>query len=160
MTNHHLFPILMTGNNLLFYFILFYIMKKIISTALILLFSFMYLWTSCFATTPKKSWTNPIVWDQATIVDGVDLIDTNRNTNNDLIIVIKNWINRILGVLSLIALIILLWGWFQMVTAAWDEKKYEAGFTILKQAAFGLMMIWVAWFVVSIIFYVINFVTS
>jgi hypothetical protein len=62
--------------------------------------------------------------------------------------------------LALIALVLLLWWGFQMVTAAGDDKKYDAWFTILKQAAFGLIMIGVAWFVVSIIFFVINLVTN
>jgi Type IV secretion system pilin len=66
----------------------------------------------------------------------------------------------LLGILALITLILLLWGGFQMVTAAGDDKKYGDGFTILKQAAFGLIMIGVAWFIVSLIFFVITLVTN
>jgi len=62
--------------------------------------------------------------------------------------------------LALIALILLLWGGFQMVTAAGDDGKYQGGFTILKQAAVGLILIGVARFVISIIFFVINLVTT
>ena len=81
MTNHHLGSYAMTGNNLLFSLLCFNCpyFAFFIYVSLNIMF--------CYNT--KKSWTNPIVWDQATIVDGVDLIDTNRNTNNDLI-VIKN----------------------------------------------------------------------
>jgi len=69
-----------------------------------------------------------------------------------LIDVIKSFINRVLGILSLIALIILLRGWFFMVTAAWDETRYKKWFKILQQAAIWLVVIWVSRLVVSIIF--------
>jgi len=49
-------------------------------------------------------------------------------------------------------LVILLWGGFQMVTAAGDDTKYKNGFKILKQAAIGLIFIGVSWLVVSVIF--------
>jgi hypothetical protein len=57
--------------------------------------------------------------------------------------------------LALIALIICLWGGFQMVTAAGDDGKYKKGMTILKQAAIGLIIIGVAWLFVSVIFWVV-----
>lgn len=86
---------------------------------------------------------------------------TNENRASDgFITVVKNGINRMIGILWLIALILLLWWGFQMVTSAGDQTKYEAWFKILKNAAFGLLMIWVAWFVVSLIFFVINLITT
>ena len=69
-----------------------------------------------------------------------------------LIDVIKSFINWMLGMLALIALVILIRGGFQMVTAAGDESKYKKGFKILQQAAIGLVFIWVSWLVVSVIF--------
>jgi len=69
--------------------------------------------------------------------------------------VVKWFVNWILWILALIALVILLWWGFQMVTAAWDDNKYKNWFKILKQAAIWLIMIWVAWFIVSLIFAVI-----
>lgn len=82
------------------------------------------------------------------------------NQTDSFVNVVRNAINWVLGILALIALILLLWGGFQMVTAAGDEGKYSAGFTILKQAAIGLVLIGVAWFVISIIFFVINITTT
>ncbi len=69
--------------------------------------------------------------------------------------VVQSGINWILWLMALIALIILLWWGFQMVTAAGNEDRYNKWFTILKQAAIWLIMMWVAWFIVSIIFAVI-----
>ena len=43
-----------------------------------------------------------------------------------------------------------------MVTSGGDDKKYEAGFTILKHAAIGLILIGVAWFVISLVFWLVN----
>jgi hypothetical protein len=69
---------------------------------------------------------------------------------------IKVFINRVLGMLSIITLVILLrWG-FQMVTAAWDDAKYKEWMKILKQAWFGLAFIWLSWLIVSVIFRVIG----
>lgn len=74
--------------------------------------------------------------------------------------VVKSFINWILWIMALIALWILLWWGFQMVTAAGNEDKYNKWFTILKQAAIWLIFMWVAWFVVSIIFTVIGLATG
>lgn len=77
-----------------------------------------------------------------------------------LIAAIKTVINRALSMLALVALIVLLRGGRQMVSAAGDEGQYKKGFTILRQAAFGLIFIGVAWLLVSGIFYFINIVTA
>jgi hypothetical protein len=58
--------------------------------------------------------------------------------------------------LSLVALVLCLWGGFQMMTSGGDSKKYENGLNLLKWAAIGLAVIAVSWLVVSLIFYVIN----
>lgn len=48
-----------------------------------------------------------------------------QQKNDTLIQVIKSFINWMLGILSLIALVILIRGGFQMVTAAGDDAKYK-----------------------------------
>jgi hypothetical protein len=58
--------------------------------------------------------------------------------------------------LSLIVLVIVLVGWFQMVTASGNEEKYKKGFTILKHAGIGLVVIWLSWFIVTIIFWILR----
>jgi len=78
----------------------------------------------------------------------------------NLIETVKTAINRVLGILSLITLVLLLrWG-FQMVTAAWDETKYKVWFKILKQAAIWLIFIWLSWLIVSMIFRIIALITK
>lgn len=74
----------------------------------------------------------------------------------NLINVVKKFINWVLWILSLIVLVIVLVGWFQMVTASGNEEKYKKGFTILKHAGIGLVVIWLSWFIVTIIFWILR----
>ena len=91
----------------------------------------------------------------------INTLGTNQwNTNGRLIDVIKNAINRVLWMLSLIALILCLWWWFQIVTAAWDEWKQKKWMSVLKHAAIWLVIIWLSWFVVTIIFWLLRGVTG
>lgn len=70
--------------------------------------------------------------DQIAVPGAVD----STNTKDAFINVVKGAVNWVLGILALIALVVLLYGGFLMVTASGDEEKYKKGFTILKQAAF------------------------
>ena len=88
----------------------------------------------------------------ATATSSIGVSWTWASTNDSLITVIKSFINRMLGMLSLIALVILLRGGFQMVTALGDEAKYKKGFKLLSQAAVGLAFIAVSRLIVSVIF--------
>ncbi|MDR2540623.1 MAG: hypothetical protein LBD11_02285 [Candidatus Peribacteria bacterium] len=54
---------------------------------------------------------------------------------------VKTFINWMLGMLATIALVLVLWAGFQMVTAAGDDAKYKKGMTILKQAGIGLVIV-------------------
>ena len=86
--------------------------------------------------------------------------DPNNVTWTSLIKTIKRFINRVLGILSLIALIILIRAGIKMLTAAWDDAKYKEWFKILKQVAFWLIFIWLARLMVSLIFWIIWLVTD
>lgn len=74
--------------------------------------------------------------------------------------VIQTAINRVLGILAFIALLILMYAWFLMLTAAGDDEKYGKWFNILKQVALWLAFIGLAWLVVSMIFYLIDLITQ
>lgn len=85
-----------------------------------------------------------------------EVYGSDQMRNDNLIQVIRKAINWVLGILSFIALVLCLWGGFQMMTSGGDSKKYESGLNLLKWAAIGLAVIAVSWLIVSLIFYVIN----
>jgi amino acid transporter len=89
---------------------------------------------------------------------GVGINNAGTDQGGALIDVIKSFINRALGMLALIALVVLLFGGFSMVTAAGDEAKYKKGFKILQQAGIGLVFIGVSWLMVSVIFWLLGVV--
>ena len=96
-------------------------------------------------STQQPAWVN---------VQGSDAL----TGSDSLITSIKTFINKVLELLATIALVILLWGGFQMVTAAGDETKYKKGFQILKQAAIGLIFIGLSALFIQLIFYILGVV--
>ena len=101
------------------------------------------------ADTGYQFWVNS---QNAVGINGVAGTKDASDKGNTLETVIKRTINWILSILSLIVFVLLLWWGFQMVTANWDDKKFGAGMTILKQAAIWLAFIGVSWLMVSMIF--------
>lgn len=101
------------------------------------------------ADTGYQFWVNS---QNAVGINGVAGTKDGSDKGNTLEAVIKRTINWILSILSLIVFVLLLWWGFQMVTANWDDKKFGAGMTILKQAAIWLAFIGVSWLMVSMIF--------
>ena len=79
-----------------------------------------------------------------------------EDRGDSLVNVVKNAINWVLWTLSIIALVLLLWWGFQMVTAAGDDNKYKSGMKILKTTWIGLAFIACSWLIVSLIFWVIG----
>lgn len=79
-----------------------------------------------------------------------------KNTERALIDTIQTAINRVLWMLSLIALVLCLYAWFKMMTSSWDSKQYGAWFSILKNAAIWLAIIGLSRMIVSLIFWFIN----
>lgn len=82
------------------------------------------------------------------------------DNNANLLDVVKNAINFVLGLLSFIALIVLLYWWFQMVTAAGDDAKYGTWFTVLKQAGVWLLFIGLSWIFVQFMFFILGAVAG
>ena len=138
-------------------FILYYLlhmkMKKLLVGAFLWVFALA--WVAVLpnyanATGEGNNWADPtananLLWDGSQTLTWSSLLDT-----------IKNAINWILWILATIALVICLYGWFKMITAGGDEKKYWDGLKVLKQAAVGLAIVGLSWMIVSIIFWFIG----
>lgn len=65
-------------------------------------------------------------------------------SDNDLATVINNWISYLTNFLYLIAIIMMLYGWFNILTAGWDEEKVKKWKTILIQAVTWLIVVFIA----------------
>lgn len=83
-----------------------------------------------------------------------------EEASGGLIDMIKTFINWILGMLGLVALVLCLYAGFKITTAGGDEKKVTDGKTILKNAGIGLAIIALSWMIVSLIFWIIGGVTG
>ena len=91
-------------------------------------------------------------------IEGIGGIGTDAGDN--IITVIKNFINYALGLVALVAFGFLVrWG-YKMVASGGDEGAYKEGVQILKNAAIGIAFISVSWFLVTFIFFIIGAVTS
>lgn len=100
--------------------------------------------------------------DSSGIISEIKWIVGNNNTNpsSSLLDSIKTAINRILGMLATIALVICMYSWFKMLTSWWDSKWYEAWIKTLKNAILWLAIIWIAWLIVSFVFRFIELIWS
>lgn len=83
------------------------------------------------------------------------LISDHETAMNSTMQIIKNLINYALGLLSLIALIYLIYHGFLMLTAAGNDTQYKTGFKWLKFAIIALVWVWLSWLMVSFIFWII-----
>lgn len=92
-----------------------------------------------------------------TDVGGID-VSAGKSCGGDpaLICGVKTFVNWVLGILALVALVILLYAGFKMLTAGGDAKWYDEWFTILKHAAVGLGFIASSWIIVQFIMYIIG----
>jgi hypothetical protein len=128
----------------------------------VLVASFFFLWSVSFISAAEVDpWTsvfisqtdNGAAWD-------VNTVGTDTQQKDAVINIVKSAVNRVLWILALIALLVLLYGWFLMVTSVWNEEQYGKWFTILKHAAVGIALIGIARFIVSILFRLINLFTT
>lgn len=62
---------------------------------------------------------------------------------------VKNILNWLMSIAGLVALIVLLYGFYQMFVAKDHKSGYEEAFKIVKGAAIAILVIALAWFVVS-----------
>lgn len=95
--------------------------------------------------------------DDLGIIPGFDtIIDTNKGPDSTLLDTIKNAINWFLAILATIAVAIIIYAWFKMLTSWGDSKWYDAWLKIIKNAAIWLVIIGLAWLIVSAIYWFIE----
>jgi hypothetical protein len=86
-----------------------------------------------------------------------NVADTFKNEEGSLPEVIKSYIAFILGFVTLIAVIYALWAGWNIMTAGGDEEKVKKGRTTIIQITIGIIVMWLAYSVVS---FVINAIAN
>ena len=97
-----------------------------------------------------QEWANQSSW----WLDGISR-DLSSDHAESTIDYISRWINYFLTILGIIILLLLIYNWIVMITAAWDEEKYSNWLKNMKNYAIWLIFIWLAWLFIMLIFYVI-----
>ena len=96
-------------------------------------------------------------------VSAIDVTKTQKvstwdnSTGTDFIATLNNMLGYLIGILYFIAVLFALYGWFQILTAWWDEEKVKSGKTTLINAVIGLVVIFLA---SNIITWIINIMTA
>ncbi len=65
---------------------------------------------------------------------------------------IKNVFNWFLAIIGMVALIVLIYAFYQMLTAEWSEEKLKEARKIMIGATIALLVIWLSRFIVSFLF--------
>lgn len=89
-----------------------------------------------------------------------DKFNTQEEATNKTLDMIHRLINWALWMAAFVALIVVIYGGFQMLTAAWDDAKFKSWKAAMKKVAIGLIWIWVSWMIVSLIFRFIGVIVS
>ncbi len=107
---------------------------------------------------PLRDWTYTAIQspDSESEIWGIQWID-NKIEDHDsarekTFTIVKNLINYALGLLSLIALIYVIYHGIIIITAAGDDSKYKQWLKWIRTAAIALVWIWLSRIVVSSIF--------
>lgn len=83
-------------------------------------------------------------------------IETQSDATMRTINLIHRIINYALGFVSVIALVVLIFAGFQMVTAAGDDGKFQSGKKAIKKISIGIIGLAISWLIVSFIFRLLN----
>ena len=83
-----------------------------------------------------------------------------KDAENQTFDMVHRLINRVLWMLAFVALIVVIFGGFQMVTAAWDDAKYKQWKAALKKVSIGIIGIWISWLFVSFAFRIVDTMTK
>ena len=104
----------------------------------------------------SDDWNYEIWW----VLDSHNEITTHKTALNRTFGIITSIINYALYLVSLVALIYLLWHWFIILTASWDDAKYKKWMKWIKYATIALLGIWLSRFIISLIFRIVENIAS
>jgi len=104
---------------------------------------------------------NPLSKGAEALSDNIEGIKNDKASNstqaqNNLLMYIKTLVDYLLGFLAFAVLIYFLWWGYEMVTAAWDDNKYTWWLAKMKRGLIAIAGIGVSWYVISLIFYIVD----
>ncbi len=87
----------------------------------------------------KDKWYN-LSWWLKEVKDTVDLIETDRRFSE----YIQDVVKYLLGFVTVIAIIYMIYWWFTMMISAWDEEKVKKTKNIIIYVIIWIFVIWIA----------------
>lgn len=110
--------------------------------------------------------TNPIRQGTTSLWSGVENIifeqpiGTSQEATNQTLAFARNLINYALAMVSLVALVYMLYHGFLVFSAAGDNNQYKKGLTWVKYALYALLWMWISRFIISMIYRVLGIITN
>ena len=98
-------------------------------------------------------------WDNKDIPDLSDTqtkITDHEEATKKTVKYIQRLINWALWFVAVIAMLVVIIWWIQMITAAGDDAKYKTGKKAMKKAAIGIIWISLSWVIISFIFWLVD----
>jgi hypothetical protein len=135
-------------------------MKKV----LIFLFSSLLFLLACFSFANADFWSDLFgsnkeipycSWNDCWLEQWVNQVKTSGISGIITTWTASGYIQRIIAYLltflKLVAVIIIIYAWFNMLTAAWDEEKFKSSRKIIIFAIIWLVIIYLAWPITSFV---------
>ncbi len=137
-------------------------MKKILLCIVLVFSTFFVFWEASFAwNSIFNGWTTEVPyckWDSCWLeewvdsVKNIDAIEWNRSASEYIQAVVK----YILSFLSLVAILVIIYAWFNLLTWIWDEEKAKKTKQIIVYAVLWLVIIFLAWPIVDFVVKILN----
>ena len=114
---------------------------------------------------PLRQWSFTIIHSTSwTTVDWIVWSDNQIQTHSEAMVdtlqVVKNIINKLLWFLALITLIYIIIHWIMILLSWSKDDQFKKWVKWIKKAIIAIVWIWLSRFVVSLIFWLIRWITS
>lgn len=136
-------------------------MKKILYLVC-LFFSFIYSYTYALDIFNDRSSSEVIYcqsWDNCTLNWWIDSVKNNINwivVDKKLSVYVQDIIVYLMSFVTLIAVIYIIYAWFKVMTAGWDDKAQESAKKTIVSIFIGMLIMWLSYAIVKFIYAVMS----
>ncbi len=106
---------------------------------------------------PLRNGTRSAVQQVGWVIDADT--STSEQSQWNVLKYISKWINYFLWLLGLLLIILIIFQWIKIITAAWDDNKQKEAFKNVKNYILALIWIWVSYLIINLIFHFVNYNT-